>query len=236
MKVWITENGYQIQRILGGRSNVFFISNGSTGILVDCSPRFMWKKLKNRLNSSGVSQIDFLILTHAHFDHADNARRVKEQYGARVIIHNSEADRLRGCKMVIPNGSGLLARKIAGLFGPFLSAYLACESCDPDILIADRFELHDFGFNAYILHTPGHSPGSLSVVVDNEVALVGDTMIGVLPWSVYPPFLEDPDQLIQSWGKLLLTGCSWFIPSHGSANSRLLVEKCYERIVKPTIQ
>lgn len=236
MKIRITRNGYQLQRILGGRSNVFLISNGRASILVDCGPKFMWSKLKNRLNSFGVSRIDYLILTHAHFDHADNARRVKEQYGARVILHNSEADRLRGCKMVIPNGSGLLARMIAGLFGPFFPAYLACESCDPDILIADRFELHDFGYNAYVLHTPGHSPGSLSVIVDNEVALVGDTMIGVLPWSIYPPFLEDHKQLMESWSKLLSSGCSLYIPSHGSANSRLLVEKCYERRVKRTIQ
>jgi len=80
-----------------------------------------------------------------------------------------------------------------------------------------------------LLHTPGHTPGSISVIIDNEIAIVGDTMFGVFWWSVYPPFASNPDKLIDSWEKLLETRCRIFLPSHGSANKRSLVEKDFGR-------
>ena len=96
----------------------------------------------------------------------------------------------------------------------------------------EKFDLEDYGFYAYILHTPGHSPGSLSVIIDEEVAFVGDTMFGIFKGSVFPPFAEDVNRMINSWGKLLKTGCSVFIPSHGSANNRSLVQKEYDKRIK----
>jgi len=54
-------------------------------------------------------------------------------------------------------------------------------------------------------------------------------MFGVFPWSVYPPFANDPLELLESWGKLLHTMCKVFIPSHGSANQKSLVEKDFNR-------
>ena len=62
------------------------------------------------------------------------------------------------------------------------------RSVDPDVEVDKTFCLNEFGIDAYIIHTPGHSPGSLSVVVDDEVALVGDTVFGVFRGSVFPPF------------------------------------------------
>jgi len=57
------------------------------------------------------------------------------------------------------------------------------------------------------------------------VALVGDTMFGIFPWTVMPPFANDKQQLLKSWEKLLETLCKLFVPSHGTANKRDLVEK-----------
>jgi glyoxylase-like metal-dependent hydrolase (beta-lactamase superfamily II) len=79
------------------------------------------------------------------------------------------------------------------------------------------------------MHTPGHTRGSLSIVVDDEIALVGDTMFGVFKGSVFPPYAENAGVMIQSWGKLLDTSCRLFIPSHGTANSRSLVERDFAR-------
>jgi len=51
--------------------------------------------------------------------------------------------------------------------------------------------------------------------VDDEIALVGDTLFGVLPRSVWPPFADDPARMVQSWGQLLETPCRLFLPGHG---------------------
>jgi glyoxylase-like metal-dependent hydrolase (beta-lactamase superfamily II) len=103
---------------------------------------------------------------------------------------------------------------------------------EKNILIDTKFDLNNFGFNAYIMHTPGHTTGSVSVIIDDEVAIVGGCMFGVFKWSVFPPYAMDVKQMIFSCGKLLETNCSIFIPAHGSANSRSLVQKDYNKRIK----
>jgi glyoxylase-like metal-dependent hydrolase (beta-lactamase superfamily II) len=99
-------------------------------------------------------------------------------------------------------------------------------------LVDSHFDLIGFGFNAYLIHTPGHTIGSMSLIIDNEIAIVGDTMFGVFKLSVFPPYAEDTEKMIKSWGKLLETNCSIFIPSHGTENCRSLVQQDYNRRVK----
>jgi glyoxylase-like metal-dependent hydrolase (beta-lactamase superfamily II) len=85
-----------------------------------------------------------------------------------------------------------------------------------------------------LMHTPGHTKGCLSVIVDNELAIVGDAMFGVFPGSIFPPYGNDVRQMVESWEKLLETSCRLFIPAHGSANKRDR-SKCYSRRKQKTI-
>jgi hypothetical protein len=56
----------------------------------------------------------------------------------------------------------------------------------------------------------------MSLIVDNEIALVGDVMFGVFNWSVFPPFADDVPTLEKSWGKLAKSGCKMYLPGHGT--------------------
>jgi len=115
------------------------------------------------------------------------------------------------------------------VLSPFITPLIRYKPCQYDVLVDDKFELDDFGFNACIIHTPGHTIGSMSVVIDDEVAIVGDTMFGIFSGSAFPPYADDIKEMLTSWGKLLETNCSVFIPGHGSANSRSLVQKDYDK-------
>jgi glyoxylase-like metal-dependent hydrolase (beta-lactamase superfamily II) len=70
------------------------------------------------------------------------------------------------------------------------------------------------------MHTPGHSPGEMAVVIDDEVAFTGDSVIGTIPGSPFPPFADDVEELMRTWKKLLDTGCHTFLPGHGKAVTR----------------
>jgi glyoxylase-like metal-dependent hydrolase (beta-lactamase superfamily II) len=229
MKTWDTRNGYRIARVLAGRSNVFLVAHGGKSILVDTSPGSCWRKLQRGLRRMGVGRIDALVLTHSHYDHAGNAARVREKYGARVILHRSEAPFLASGENVVPRGTNRLGRLLIDHLGKKFARSVRCAPCRADVLVDERLSLEDYGFNAYLLHTPGHSPGSISMIVDDEVALVGDAMFGVAPWSVFPPFAAATGQLVESWGKLLATNCRLFLPAHGTANRRALVQKDFDR-------
>lgn len=231
-KSWTTKNGCRVIRILSVRSNVFLLTNGKKNILIDTGPKHLWNKLEKNLTCLNIKHIDYLILTHSHFDHAGNAHKIREKYNALVIIHRNEAHYLKTSGFVIPKGTNLFSNAIVYLLANKLTPKPGYTPCQYDILVDTKFNLNDFGFNAYILHTPGHSPGSVSIIVDDEIAVVGDAMFGIFKWSVFPPFAQDTMQMIKSWGNLLETNCSIFLPSHGSSNSRQLVQKDYYRKFK----
>jgi hydroxyacylglutathione hydrolase len=81
-----------------------------------------------------------------------------------------------------------------------LQPLFAYQPVQPDILVNERMTLNEFGFNAFVIHTPGHSFGSISVIIDNEIAIVGDAMFGVFRNSVFLPFADDLKQMVISWG------------------------------------
>ncbi|MFA7402003.1 MAG: MBL fold metallo-hydrolase [Bacteroidales bacterium] len=232
MKRWKTKSGYEIIQILSGRSNVFLLTNGEKNILIDTSVPRLWNRLQQRLKKLGINNIDYLILTHAHFDHAANANQIKKRYNALVIVQNNEANCLLNGDNIILKGTTIFTRPIVNILGKRLFPRFKYEPCKYDLLVDSYLDLNFLGFNAYLIHTPGHTIGSMSFIVDDEIAMVGDTMFGVFKWSVFPPFAEDSELMIKSWGKLLETNCSIFIPSHGTENSRLLVQKEYKKRLK----
>ena len=230
MKSWMTSDGTRITRVISGRSNSFLLAReGGCIILVDTGPRSAWKSLDRRLGSLRVTKLDLLVLTHSHFDHAANARKLKDIYGARVVIHESEADCLRKGENIIPHGTNPVTAFLIRVFTGLFTVLARYEPCEPDIVFSDAFDLSGFGLNAKLMHAPGHTPGSSCLIAGDEIALVGDAMYGVFPWSVLPPFGNDMDSMIRSWGELLKTGCRLFLPSHGSGNMRKLAEKTYLR-------
>lgn len=232
MKTWETKNGYKVIRILSWRSNVFLLTFGGKNILIDTSPAFMWNTLEKRLESLNIDKIEYLILTHTHFDHAANAQKIKEKYSAQVLVHKSEVFFLTKGENIVPQGTNIVSKTLVEIFAKRFLSFSRYKPCQYDILIEDTFDLNIIGFNAYILHTPGHTTGSVSIIVDNEIALVGDTMFGIFKWSVFPPFANDIMQMIRSWGILLETRCRIFIPSHGTSNSRSLVQKEYDKWIR----
>lgn len=227
MRTWATGNGEKITQILSGRSNVFLLTNGKKNILIDTSPTQKQKLLFKSLDSLNLNKIDFLILTHTHYDHASNSKKIKNVFGARVIVHSSEADILLKGKSVIPAGTNFFTRNIISPIGKKINRIFDFEPCIADIAIEDKFDLASFSFNTYLLPTPGHSPGCISIVVNNEIAIVEDALFGIFKESIFPPFADDVESLIESWGKLLETGCHLFLPAHGSARKAKTIRKEY---------
>lgn len=230
--MWETKNGARIYQLLGGRSNAFLVSDHDASILVDTSWGYARSRLQAALNRLGFDsgrRLSALFLTHAHFDHAENAAWVQKRYQTRVIIQEAEAGFLRSGENPMVAGSNTLTRLLASWFGKLARSYFRYSPASPDITFGDRLDLLDLGFDAYLQHTPGHTAGSSSIFVGGEIAIVGDAMHSVFPNSAYPPFLQDRCALLASWKKLLDTHCETFLPSHGKAIGRRLLEQEYSR-------
>ncbi len=225
MKTFTTSQGTHIQQIAGGRSNVFLVSGPSYRLLVDTGPQYKGTRLTGTLQNKAGGKVDGLLLTHTHFDHAGNARLVKETFGCEVFVHRSEEAYLLSGDCPLPAGTNVFTKLLINAFGKIASKKVRYPTCTAETLIDDQYSFSDKGLNAIALHTPGHSCGSLSMIVDDEIVLACDTLFGIFPGNCFPPFGDNITQLAESWEKLLNTGATLFLPSHGWPVSRKTIEK-----------
>ncbi len=229
MKKWIT-NSCIIYQILEDRSNSFLVNSKNNYILIDTGRKNTWKELTAKFDELlNKNELPYLILTHTHFDHAENAAKIKKKYNPKIIVHKSEAEYLKQGSSPLPKGTNFATRFMSDVLGKLFQYKYNYESVDPDILVDKNYNLSNFGFNVYIIHTPGHSKGSVSVIIDDEIAIVGDSMFGVFKNSAFPPYADDPEIMVKNWNNLLKTECLIFLPGHGKAISRKLLENQYEK-------
>jgi hydroxyacylglutathione hydrolase len=91
-----------------------------------------------------------------------------------------------------------------------------------DIIISDDdYDLYGLtGIKARIIHTPGHSKGSVSLLKENGNSFVGDVAMNILRifgQGQRPVEAEDYDDVYASWKKLICCGTKRVYPSHGSS-------------------
>lgn len=220
IKVFTMQN--HILRIQTGASNVYLIKNGERSILVDSGNRKKSGKILKEIQKHDINPADIaaILLTHAHYDHAGSLSELKKMTGAKVYAHEAEEKLLRTGLSGLPNGTSPFFRFLVGLGRTFLKKLGAFEPVEPDVLVGDKYDLSEFGLNAYILPTPGHTGGSVSLILNDTYAFIGDTAFNIRKKSVYPPFANDEKLLIHSWKTLLSTGAEYFYPGHGNMFTR----------------
>jgi len=221
-RTWATSGGARVHEVLHGRCNCYLVVGNGTSLLVDTGRCRNVAALQAGLAQAGVApeQPLLVVLTHTHFDHAENAAQVRATYDATLFVHRSEAGYLAMGDSPLPAGSVLPTRLLSRAVSGWMQRRVRYAPTEADELVDERLDFRSRGVPAYLLHTPGHSKGSLSVIVDNEVGLVGDAMVGIVPGATFPPYADDPNRLMTSWQALLATGCSRFLPAHGSERGR----------------
>lgn len=230
MKTWVLSDGSRLVRLRGLRCSVFVLSSGDRHLVFDSSMKGERQLVVSGLRRLDVRCIDLLVFSHTHFDHVGNAAFLREAYKARVVVHRSEAGFLEAGNTPLPAGTNPLTAFLISLHARRGFPSFDYEACPPDLTVDDRLDLTPMGFPAFLIHTPGHSRGSMSLIIREEIALVGDTMFGQIPGVVFPIFADDPSALMKSWERLLITGSTNFLPAHGLAVSRRMLEVKYQKM------
>jgi len=147
-----------IKRLLGYgfESNVYLIMDEKIA-LIDAGTGFETKNLIKEIEEY-ADKIDIIILTHEHLDHCGGAAKLKKHFNAKVAMHE------RGSIAVEE-----------GIFSEFFNARIERTRVDiklkgGEIIKLGEYELH-------VIHTPGHSMGSICLYEPNKKALFsGDTI------------------------------------------------------------
>lgn len=101
-----------------------------------------------------------ILLTHGHFDHIGGVKRLKDETGAKLYIHEADADKLSSNR-----------RNLAVLVGDKVAP------AEPDVLLRGGETLEIAGLSIQVLHTPGHTKGGVCFVIESEKTIFsGDTL------------------------------------------------------------
>ena len=209
-----------------------FLIKGEKYILIDTGVPKSFEKIKRYMTDNGINpkDISLVIITHNHLDHTGSISKVKELTGAPVLIHKSEDVYLsKGVTTPV---------QIRSLLPKLLMKIMKKPEIEPfraDIIINgyDIIDLKPYGAVGKIIHTPGHTAGSISVLLDSGHAVVGDlfsakkTKQGTK--ANYPFIYSDLDAIKVSMKKLINQGGKQFYNAHGvvcdESSLRKLLEK-----------
>ena len=151
-------------------------------VLIDCGAGSSWPRIAGHMRDAGLDpqQLDTLVLTHCHVDHIGAAARVKDETGCRIVCHALDREAIE---------SGDPTTTAASWYGVRLKP-LAVDH----VLDGKSEQLAFPGGVLTLIHTPGHTPGSMVGVLetaDDHRVLFGQ--------DIHGPFSADFGSDIRAW-------------------------------------
>jgi len=212
------------------RSVNVFVIEGEELALVDSGVKGSENEIFRRVRAMGrrPSEIGKLILTHSHPDHIGAAREIVAATGCEVIAHGAE----RGW---IEDPAVQKAERPVPGFDSLVSGPVTV-----DRFVRDGDSIGIAGFDMRVVHTPGHSPGSITLWSPVErVAITGDAV----PVPGGPPIYDDAFWTLGSLRRLRSLGMelmlsAWAGPMEGNEIGRrlddaaLLVQTVHRSVVR----
>jgi glyoxylase-like metal-dependent hydrolase (beta-lactamase superfamily II) len=177
-------------------------------------------------------QVQLIVLTHGHWDHIGSVKEIKEMTGAKIAMHRLEKEWLERSMKPMPPGVTLWGH----VFGGMIKAFLPLVHFPPakvDLVLGEEsLSLSEYGIPGKVIHTPGHSSGSVSVLLETGEAFVGDLAMNKFPLRLTPGtpiFAEDWEALKRSWAVLLDLGAKTIYPAHGEPFSIDIISRALDR-------
>jgi glyoxylase-like metal-dependent hydrolase (beta-lactamase superfamily II) len=154
-------------------ANVFLLI-GEQAVLIDAGgpkdvPRIFAFLREHHVDNGKLSLI---LLTHGHWDHAGGAAQIRAETKAPIVLHRGDVELVRHGVNGSPKPTCLMSYLIRTLINRGYPPF------EPDVLIDGELDLQPYGVAARVLPTPGHSPGSISVLTEDGAAIVGDLLMG----------------------------------------------------------
>ncbi|WP_042473817.1 MBL fold metallo-hydrolase [Bacillus ndiopicus] len=144
------------------QTNCYIVSNINKQCLI-FDPGEEGERLIREIKANQLKPLA-IFLTHTHFDHIGAVNELRDAFDIPVYVHEKEVDWLAD---PMKNGSGKYAE---------LPNYVVDKPKEEHIIRKEQvFNIENFVFKA--VFTPGHSPGSISYIFEEEgFAIVGDTL------------------------------------------------------------
>jgi glyoxylase-like metal-dependent hydrolase (beta-lactamase superfamily II) len=199
-----------------------YLVKGPKPALVDCGYASSYESVLAGLAEAGVMPTDvrYLIPTHVHLDHAGAAGRLlKEMPNAEVVAHERSAPHLADPRRLVESSTRVFGEEIMRLYGapePIPAGRITPVGKESHLDLGD-------GLTATLMHSPGHAPHQISVLLDDTKALLTADAVGIvypgmktlIPTTPPPSF--NPGELVASVELLRqTTPAELLVPHYGT--------------------
>jgi glyoxylase-like metal-dependent hydrolase (beta-lactamase superfamily II) len=156
--------------------NSYLVKTAEGYILIDTGISTKRTDFEKELESAGVKpgNLKLILLTHGDFDHTGNAAYLRKKFGTEIAMHDGDSG-------MVERGDMFWNRKksniILGMMAPILLGFGKSERFKPDLYIEDGYNLSIYGFDAKVLHIPGHSKGSIGILTAGGDLFCGDLLM-----------------------------------------------------------
>ncbi len=223
----------EAQKIVLSQTNCFLLKAADGPLLVDCGNAGDERRLMSKLGRMGLDplSIRYLLLTHHHSDHCGLLPfLLRANPGLTIIMSETCANYLESGRHFRPAGEryaskalglaigmyGRMCGKLADTFPPYFRRVGNIIWREGDGVLTDFA-----GIPGRLVHTPGHTADSLSLIV-GEDAFVGDAarnMLNICGMPHAPILYFDRKLLLESWENILSAGAKTIHPAHGPSFS-----------------
>jgi glyoxylase-like metal-dependent hydrolase (beta-lactamase superfamily II) len=184
------------------------------------------ERLEKKLDSLGCHQenLKLIVLTHGDNDHVANAVYLRDKYNAKIAMHSGDLELVQNPKLekVMSNCNynsiiykivfKIMKKQIEKLTQKMLNEF---ESFKPDIILNEGSTLLEYGFDAKILHLPGHTAGSIGILTADGDIIIGDTFANNKKITISPN-AQDFKILSESVNRLKTINIKNVYPGHGT--------------------
>lgn len=213
-----------LHRVGSDMVNVYLVEDERGVTLIDAGIPGLWDELITELTTMGrsVSDIRGVILTHGDTDHLGFAERLRQETGTPIYVHEADAAQARGEheKKNPPWGKLKIGPTVSFLWYAGRRGGLRVHPVS-DVVTVQNGQTLDLPGDPRVIHTPGHSPGSIAIhSAPVDALFVGDAMTTrhVLTGASGPqpaPFTLSPEEAMASLGKWEGLDARWVLPGHG---------------------
>lgn len=162
--VQVAEGIHKIDGVRG--ANAYLVLSPEGAVVVDTGLPGNEARIAEYLKKAGVDKPLWIVLTHPDIDHSGSAAKLKALTGAKVAIHAADAPRLAG-EMKLKEVKGA-----AGLLLSVMSPFIRFTPVKADVLLNGGETMSGLT----VVHTPGHTAGSVCLYKDGVAMFVGDAL------------------------------------------------------------
>ncbi|MFF7442085.1 MBL fold metallo-hydrolase [Streptomyces sp. NPDC008122] len=206
--------------VLGKHAVNAYLLLGRRPVIVDAGTPGSAGTIRDHIVRHGVDPADvaLIVITHGHIDHFGSAAELHRLTGAPLAGHVADLVPYRSGRVRLPY---LPTGPMGRVMDRNKKLHVRAEPFDPHLLVEGETDLKDFGIEARIMPTPGHTAGSVSVLTDDGDLVAGDlvanSFMGLIPGRpANPPFHDDPQRNLASLRAMLALNPTALHVGHGT--------------------